>query len=121
MKINFETVLDKINEYNDAMREYYHAGAIYRAKHGHGAYFDLSAGMDPETIDLWYKNRNYYNALDVLFGVYEITGLSQDPDAVKRADHAARALRKWYERGAWQFCPPAALIENLAAYVDGRQ
>lgn len=122
MKINYERFLDVIGEYYDASAAYFKAAADYRKKHGHGAYIDIRAGLDPEHVNIFYRERDYYATTDRLDAVLDLVGLFGDAadvtDARRRAWTAARALREWHERDGWQHCTPAALVDRLTAFID---
>lgn len=119
MKFNCEVLLDYINQYNDADALYHKAAADYRKKHGVGAYLDIRAGLNPEKERIYHASIAAGAALDAEHALFEAAGIAYDADAMNRAYIAARALREWHDRDGWQHCTPAALVDQLTAFIDG--
>lgn len=115
--MNIERLLDIILEAMDSTFAYYRESARYRSAHGCGAYFDLRAGLSAEKEKLYYAHNRDYEDNTALSAIFEV--LDFDSDQIARAYIAARALRKWYIRTEWQFCPGDNLKAALEKFVIG--
>lgn len=113
--MNIERLLDKIIEAMDSTFSYYRESARYRSAHGFGAYFDLRAGLSAEKENLYHKYNRDYEDNSALSAIFEV--LDFNSDQIARAYVAARALRKWYNRTEWQFCPGYELKDALEKFV----
>lgn len=115
--MNIERLLDKVIEAMDSTFHYYRESARYRSAHGCGAYLDLRAGLSAEKENLYHKHNRDYEDNSALSEIFEVLDFNRDQ--IDRAYIAARALRRWYERTGWAFCPSYELDDALEKFVIG--
>jgi len=117
MKINFEAVLNTINNYHDAQNEYMQASARYRAKNGGlGVYLYNGKKLTAEEQHIHYWDCESLEASKQVDTIFEIFCVRRNDDRIIKA---ARALRQWYVRTGWERCAPSDLINRLECFVFG--
>jgi len=115
MRINFEAVLDKLNERFDITADYTKSSKKYLMEHGYGCYISNARTLDEKHIAYCYHEEQ--KASGEMCTIFDVLGM--EPDEIERAYSAARALRRWYQDTQWKRCPSDELIDKLEQYVFG--
>ena len=113
MRTNIEALLDTINNYDEAYREYAHASRLYFKTNGHGVNIDRAKTDEEKKIARLYHAEAA--ALDSVWAVLEVLDCSTEERA--RAYKAARALRRWYTMTEWRRLPSSELVAALERYI----
>lgn len=115
--MNFERLLDHVNEQTESYGAYHLASIQYKKKHGYGCYMDLGRGMDEDKQKVYHAYETDREEWYKLIAILEV--LDYDSEQSDRLYKAARALRRWYNRTEWQYCPSRDLIDRLEKWVVG--
>lgn len=113
MNVNFERLIDFVNDSHEATFDYRKKSAVYYKAHGHGVYLD-DVRTDDERRIKWAcesDSQSYY----VVSGLVDVLGL--DYNQQERLHSSARAIRRWYKDTNYERCVPRDLIDRLQAYV----
>ena len=114
--MNISNLLDNINTANDSYQAYAYESAQYRARHGHGVYFD-GRRLDPEEMHIGYLYHDNERESTKMYGIFEV--LDFDREQIVRSYIAARAIRRWYNATNWERPPSDELLERLKSFVVG--
>ncbi len=113
MNVNFERLIDFVNEAHEATFTYRQRSAVYYKAHGHGVNLDNVLTDDERRVQWAYENDNQsYYVVNGLIGVLEL-----DYNQQERLHSSARAVRRWYRDTNYERCVPRDLIDRLQAYV----
>lgn len=113
MNVNFERLIDFVNDSHEATFDYRKKSAVYYKAHGYGVNLDNVRTDDERRIAWAYEsdNQSYY----VVNGLVDVLGL--DYNQQERLHSSARAIRRWYKDTKYERCVPRDLIDRLQAYV----